>query len=81
MDKSNIFKELNSKVREKASEFIRNIEINNKVSILYAVETGSRGYGLQVKNSDLDIKVRIFNTLNKINLRVTIWLIQNSILM
>jgi len=81
MDKSNIFEELNSKVREKASEFIRNIEINNKVSILYAVETGSRGYGLQVKNSDFDIKVRIFNTLNKINLRVTIWLIQNSILM
>lgn len=43
-------------LRQKILEFIRNIEKQYDIKIIYAAETGSRGYGTNVKDSDFDIK-------------------------
>lgn len=42
--------------REKILEFIHKIEKEKDVIIIYACETGSRGWGTHVKDSDFDIK-------------------------
>lgn len=56
MEESQCSDELQSIISAWALSFIKEIEVKHDVTMIYAVETGSRGYGTQMNDSDFDIK-------------------------
>lgn len=45
-----------AELQEWVLSFLKEIETANDATILFAAETGSRGYGTNMDDSDLDIK-------------------------
>jgi predicted nucleotidyltransferase len=43
-------------MKEKIIDALRNLETEKKIKILYAVESGSRAWGFESKNSDWDVR-------------------------
>ncbi|EAR84682.2 nucleotidyltransferase (macronuclear) [Tetrahymena thermophila SB210] len=48
--------ELDVIIKDWAIKFIKDLEIKHNMKVLFAAETGSRGYGTHMKDSDFDIK-------------------------
>lgn len=48
--------EVDAKITEWALKFIKELEVKHNVTVLFAAETGSRGYSTHMRDSDFDIK-------------------------
>src|SRR3989344_3225606 len=53
-----------SKIKDEIIAKLREIEDKEKVRILYAVESGSRGWGFESKDSDYDIRFIFVHSLD-----------------